>query len=79
MIAKHAAKPRILFTPCDSKGELLFYSKTKEQCTGIFFHVRFFAGVNNWDYHPQVINPTENVVNFLREIPKNKNYKERSS
>lgn len=71
-----ANEGQILFTPCDAKGELLFYSKTKEQCKGIFFHVRFFAGVNNWDYHPQVINPTENVVNFLREIPKNKNYKD---
>ncbi|MBE6762137.1 MAG: helix-turn-helix transcriptional regulator [Ruminococcaceae bacterium] len=70
-----ANEGQILFTPSDTKGELLFYSKTKEQCKGIFFHVRFFAGVNNWDYHPQVINPTENVIHYLEEVPKNINYK----
>ena len=70
-----ANEGQILFTPCDTKGELLFYSKTKELCTGIFFHVRFFAGVNNWDYRAQVINPTKNVIHYLEEVPKNINYK----
>ena len=73
--ALRQVKVRFFFLPTDTNYKLVFTHPKNELCKGIFFNVRFFAGVNPWDYHPQIINPSEELIAAIKDIPKNVNYK----
>lgn len=70
-----ASEGQILFVPSEIEHKFVFTHPENELCQGIFFNVRFFAGVNPWDYAPQIINPNEELVTAIKNIPKNNDYK----
>lgn len=72
--ALRQVKVRFFFLPTDTNYKLVFTHPKNELCKGIFFNVRFFAGVNPWNYHPQIINPSEELIAAIKDIPKNVNY-----
>jgi len=65
----------IIFIPEETTVKLSFDNEKKQSCTGQVLHVRFFAGVNKYDYLPQIFKPTKKMVKLLKEIPVGNNNK----
>ena len=66
---------QIIFIPEETSVKLSFDNEKKLCCTGQILHVRFFAGVNKYDYLPQIFKPTKKMVEILKEIPVGNNNK----
>lgn len=63
-------KGQIIFIPLDTPHSIEYISERQEKrCYGRIIHVRFFAGVNRWDYPPQVITPNKETIKALNDLP----------
>lgn len=65
----------IIFIPEGTTVKLSFNGEKNLNCTGQILHIRFFAGVNKYDYLPQIIKPTKKMIKLLKEIPVGNNNK----
>lgn len=70
-----AGEGQMVFIPSEYNIDLVFNNENNEKCKGMFLLVRFFAGVNRWDYEPQIITTTKEIVEALADVPKNIDYK----
>ena len=64
---------QIFFIPPEINYKLTFDNEEKKYCTGQVLRVRFFAGVNKYDYSPQVFEPTKKMLKILKDIPVSNN------
>lgn len=65
-----ANKGQILFNPIETPCLIKYCNEENDKkCYGTVVCVRFFAGVNRWDYLPQVITPNQETLTALKEVP----------
>ena len=62
-------KGQMLFAPIDTPRTVKYLCAPNEDCYGTTIKVRFFAGVNRWDYPPQVIIPDPKTLEMINDIP----------
>ena len=60
---------QLLFLPTDTEYSVTYRAGDKGACCGWCAMARFFIGVNRWDYAPQVITATPEIIAAAEELP----------
>ena len=66
-----ASSGELIFVPVDLNYSLNYRAGDKGACYGWCLIARFFIGVNKWNYPPQVITATPEIIAAAKDLPAN--------